>query len=121
MGNKVTKIRIGDRVRKLRKDSKLSQEQLAEQINKSVETISHIERGIFLPRLETAQEIADALNVPLYELFIYDVSESTKAKVKVIHEILDLLHEQPIDLLNMTREQVKSYIALKNALSNRDR
>lgn len=120
MSNKVTKIRIGERVRKLRKDRKLSQEDLAAEIDKSVETISHIERGIFLPRLDTAQNIADVLQVPLYELFLYDIAETEKTKVQIIHQILDLLEDQPIDLLRTAQDQIKSFIALKNALSTRE-
>jgi len=84
-----------------------------------VETVSHIERAIFLPRLETAQDIADALDVPLYELFIYDVAETDKAKIKLVHEIITLLKGQPLDLLRMTLDQVKSFIALKNSFINR--
>lgn len=119
MKQRDTKIRIAERVKKLRKEKKISQEELAAMIDKSTETVSHIERAIFLPRLETAQEIADALDVPLYELFIYDVPETDKAKIKLTHEILDLLKDQPTDLLKMTLEQVKNFVALKDSFINR--
>ncbi len=119
MKQRDTKIRIAERVKKLRKEKKISQEELASMIDKSTETVSHIERAIFLPRLETAQEIADALDVPLYELFIYDVPETDKAKIKLMNEIIDLLKNQPIDLLKMTLEQVKNFVALKDSFINR--
>jgi len=119
MKKKTPKIRIGQRVQKLRKDKKLSQEKLAEKIDKSTETISHIERGIFMPRLETAQEIADVLDVPLYELFTYDVAETDKTRIRLTNEILRLLKDQPTDLLRTTLEQVKSFVALKNTFSGR--
>lgn len=119
MSKKTSKIRIGKRIQKLRKDKKLSQEKLAEMINKSTETISHIERGKFLPRLETAQEIADVLDVPLYELFTYDIAETEKTRIKLTNEILTLLKDQPTDLLRTTLEQVNSFIALKNSFTNR--
>ena len=119
MSKKTSKIRIGQRIQKLRKDKKLSQEKLAEKIDKSVETISHIERSIFLPRLETAQEIADALGVPLYELFTYDATETDKIRIKLTNEILKLLKDQPTDLLRTTLEQVRSFVALKNSFSSR--
>ena len=112
-------IRIGNRIKKLRKEKKISQEKLAELIDKSTDSISNVERGIFLPRIETAQEIADALGVDLYELFIHDVSVPDKAKMKLLNETLDLLKDQPMDLLKMTLEQVKSFVALKNSFINR--
>ena len=112
-------IRIGNRIKKLRKEKKISQEKLAELIDKSTDSISNVERGIFLPRIETAQEIADALGVDLYELFIHDASAPDKTKMKLLNEILDLLKDQPMDLLKMTLEQVKSFIALKNSFINR--
>ncbi|MFH0987250.1 MAG: helix-turn-helix transcriptional regulator [Candidatus Micrarchaeota archaeon] len=119
MSKKSLHIRIGSRIKKLRKEKKISQEKLAELIDKSVDTVSNIERAIFLPRIETAAEIADALDVDLYELFINDVSAPDKAKMKLLNEILDLLKNQPIDLLKMTLEQVKSFVALKESFINR--
>jgi transcriptional regulator with XRE-family HTH domain len=121
MAKKTSKIRIGQRIKALRKERKLSQEELAENIGKSVETISHIERSIFLPRLETAQEIADVLGVPLFELFAYDVSETDKAKAKATQEIIRLLHGQPLNLIKTTLDQVKSFISLKDSYLNKSK
>ncbi len=88
---------------------------------KSIDTVSNIERGIFLPRIETAQEIADALEVQLYELFIHDTSAADKEKMKLLNEILDVLKQQPINLLKTSLDQVKSFVALKNSFSKRQK
>ncbi len=119
MSKNALHIRIGNRIKKLRKEKKISQEDLAEMIGKSTDTVSNIERGIFLPRIETAQEIADALDVPLWGLFVHDISETDKTKVKLLNEIVDLLKGQPVDLLKTTLEQVKSFVVLKESFINR--
>jgi transcriptional regulator with XRE-family HTH domain len=60
---------LGRRVKALRKDRKLSQEDLAELIGRSVDTVSNIERGFSSTRLSTAFEIAEALKVRFNDLF----------------------------------------------------
>jgi transcriptional regulator with XRE-family HTH domain len=59
---------VGKRVKTARKNAGLTQEQLAEKIDKTVETVSNIERGIKLPRLATLEDLRKALNVKLSEL-----------------------------------------------------
>ncbi|MFO5439508.1 MAG: helix-turn-helix domain-containing protein, partial [Dolichospermum sp.] len=54
---------FGDRVQALRKERGITQEQLAEHIDKSVEHISYIERGERAPSFETILDIAEALKV----------------------------------------------------------
>lgn len=57
-------------MKELRKSRHLTQEQLAEKINRTVDTVSNIERGFSSTRITTAQEIAHILGVELSELFI---------------------------------------------------
>lgn len=66
--NNDLKKHIGERVRKARKAKGLTQEQLAEAIDKTVETVSNIERGVKLPGLASLEEIRKALDVKLSEL-----------------------------------------------------
>lgn len=51
---------------------RLTQEDLAEQAEISVSFLSMIERGERAPHLETLAKIADALHVPIAELFAFD-------------------------------------------------
>lgn len=107
---------LGFKVKKLRKEQGLSQEQLAEKIDKSVDTVSNIERGKVAPRLDTALEIATALDVELFELFqVYDMSVEDKKKAKLLDGILDLLKDQPDELLKFTLEQTKQLLSLKES------
>ena len=59
---------IGTRVKLARAKIKFTQEQLAERIEKSVETVSNIERGLVLPTIETLLQIATALKTTVAEL-----------------------------------------------------
>ncbi|MGN1118734.1 MAG: helix-turn-helix domain-containing protein, partial [Oscillospiraceae bacterium] len=53
---------IGQRIRKIRKANRLSQEQLAERVGISVTHMSHIETGNTKLSLEVFAEIAQALD-----------------------------------------------------------
>jgi transcriptional regulator with XRE-family HTH domain len=47
----------------------MTQEVLAERLDLSMETIGKIERGVAAPSFETAERIAEALNLPPLVLF----------------------------------------------------
>lgn len=61
--------RFGQRVRWLRSEHGLTQEQLAERAGISVDFLSLIERGKSAPSFENLDELADALEVSVAELF----------------------------------------------------
>ena len=63
------KQHVGLKVKAARQKLGLTQEQLAEAIDKTVETISNIERGHSLTSIETLQVISNQLKVPLAALF----------------------------------------------------
>lgn len=60
---------IGRNVQRLRKDREITQEELADRIDKSVTYIGYIEQGKRLPSLKTADRIAKVLGVSLAKLF----------------------------------------------------
>lgn len=62
------KIRFGIRLKALRKQRGLTQEQLAELIDRSVDAISKMERGITLPSLETLMRLNEKLHVSMKDL-----------------------------------------------------
>jgi len=61
--------RFGKRVRVLRKQADLSQEELAARADISVDFVGLIERGVNAPSFETLEKLAEALEVPVRELF----------------------------------------------------
>jgi transcriptional regulator with XRE-family HTH domain len=67
----VTSLRLsfGKRVRELRTQAGLSQEELAERAQISVDFVSLIERGINAPSFETLARLSRALGVSPRDLF----------------------------------------------------
>ncbi len=65
----ILKKRIGVRVKTARQIAKLTQQQLAEAADRSVEAISNIERGASLPPLDTLGKLAEKLNVQVSDFF----------------------------------------------------
>lgn len=59
---------VGDRIRKLRKEHKLSQKEVAIKTNLSEQTIANYEKGKYLPPLENAEAIAKIFSVSGYSL-----------------------------------------------------
>jgi transcriptional regulator with XRE-family HTH domain len=67
---------FGKRIRALRLKAKLTQEQLAELADISVDFLSMVERGINAPSFDTLEKIANALHVPVRELFLFENDDS---------------------------------------------
>ena len=57
------KLTMGDRIKEVRKKQGLTQEQLAERLDISVEFIGQIERGIKLPSMHVFIKLIETLNV----------------------------------------------------------
>lgn len=80
---------IGQRIRKFRKASSLSQEELAEKVGISTTHMSHIETGNTKLSLPVFVDIANALSVQTDEL-LHDEPRSSKSDMKKkIDEVLD--------------------------------
>ena len=67
MGSLRTKF--GRRLRYLRRLRDLTQEQLAETVDISVDFLSNIERGVNAPSFDTLERLAEALQVDPRDLF----------------------------------------------------
>lgn len=63
------RFRFGRRLRHLRRQKDLTQEQLAEAVGISVEFLSNIERGINAPSFETLERLAAVLQLPFDAFF----------------------------------------------------
>jgi putative transcriptional regulator len=69
---------INNRIRRLRFDhGEMTQQQLADRIGVTRQTINAIELGKYSPSLEVAFRIAHAFGVPLADVFQYDDNQAT--------------------------------------------
>jgi len=66
---------FGSRLKGIRAERQLTQEQFAELLGMSVDFLSLIERGINAPSFETLEQISEKLSVPVHALFIFSGRE----------------------------------------------
>ena len=60
---------MNNRLKEIRQHRELTQEALASKVGVTRQTIIAIEKGKFVPSVKLALELADALQVPLVEIF----------------------------------------------------
>ena len=71
------KNNLNNNIRTLRfHNDEMTQQQLAEKVSVTRQTIVAIEKGNYSPSLELAFRIALAFNVPLEDVFSYDTEKS---------------------------------------------
>lgn len=71
------KFLIGNNIRKLRfEHDEMTQQQLANQVGVTRQTIVAIEKGNYSPSLELAFRIALTFNVPLEEVFFIEANST---------------------------------------------
>jgi putative transcriptional regulator len=80
-GSRMDKYKVRNNVRKLRfNHDEMTQEQLAEKVGVTRQTIIAIEGGKYAPSLELAFKIAQVFGVPLGEVFSYDPEDDIAKK-----------------------------------------
>lgn len=84
-------LKIGKRVRNLRKRCNFTQAQLAEKVNLTDESISRLETGKSIPSVEKLNEIAVVLNAEIKELFDFKEDKHIESKKVLIKKLTDLL------------------------------
>lgn len=98
---------IGERIKNYRKEKGFTQEQLANIIGVSVMTIRRFEAGTREPRTLMLEKIANALDIPLIDLYV----NKTHNHVQLLNDILAANPEDEellsaFDMLNNTGKQV---------------
>ena len=74
--SEMVKSNIQNNIRKLRFNAgEMTQQQLADEVNVSRQTIVAIEKGNYSPSLELAFKLAHLFKSPLEEVFSYDPEE----------------------------------------------
>ena len=101
-------IAIGDRIRKYRELSRMTQEQLSESCSLSTGYIGHLERGTRSPSLETLVKISQILRGSLDDL-VFGKTEINNNMIKIL--ALTLEEKDP--------EKVKVFLKTVCALANK--
>lgn len=97
-----------DKLKEIRKDRNLTQEQLAKQANISVRTIANYESGKREPNVEILFKICNALNIEIHDLFDNnDIAEINKNKNSKIDETYSILKEIDTSLLEIKNKELK--------------
>ena len=81
--------KIGQRIQKIRKSRKLTQQELSEKLDCSTTFLSRIERGANTGSLKLFVKIAKTLGVPLKALFDFGEQEQEEKVEEVVLRIRD--------------------------------
>ncbi len=109
---------FGKRIQTLRKRQRLTQEELAQQIGKSADTISNIERGFSSTRIETAVAIADKLGTTLSDLFDFQAIPSAEREARrLTNELLELIRPLDAPTIEAITAQVEIMLRVKERAS----
>jgi len=95
-------------LRENRRKSGLTQAQLAEKAEVSTHYIALIELARNIPKVETIERLAKALNVEIYELFIAPLSpamEMKKLKESIIADLKDIVKESVDEAFEQERKR----------------
>ena len=89
---------FGKRIKELRKNKKLTQEQLGELVGIDFKQIGNIETGTYFTTMPTLEKIAKALDVEIFELFNFNHNNSREI---LIENIIKMIKEASDDDLKI--------------------
>ena len=108
-------IKFGKHLRKLRKERKLSQEDLAKRAGCNISFVGSVERGQKSPTLLTLSKIADGLGIHITKLF--DIADERDAKRELKETLEDrffaILAEGDEETLKMLNAILKGILELQ--------
>lgn len=98
---------LGSRIRKLRQQKKVSQEELGFKASISAAHLGQIERGLKKPTVETLGRIASALDISISELFNFEAPTpeppSSETMDKINAYLLSMTEDQRRDILKIIK------------------
>lgn len=109
-------FKIGEVIRNLRKEKKLTQEKLAEYLGVSFQTISKWENGIVYPDITNLPSIANFFNISIDKLFHQDKSENELVIDKIYDKYCWSNKESAESILRETLQKYPGNFKLMQAL-----
>ena len=105
---------LRDRIRVIRHERGMTQEQLCERAGLSLDAISRIEGGSRVPTLDTAKRIADALRVPLEDLIRSEPLPKAPTP-EPLRRLVALLEPEPKSVQEAVEEVARVVLKLTKA------
>ena len=102
---------FGRNLKHYRKEKKLSQEQLSENVNITVKHLSEIERGIVFASASLIEKLAENLEIPVFAFFLTDNS------IYYENIMLDRIEKAIIQNIEHTMDNIKKGVPTKNILN----
>ena len=105
---------IGIRVQGLRNKRGWNQDDLAEAIDRSIDTVSNIERGFSSTQIKTMYRIAEVFGVPMAELFDVGTPLPTdRERRKLIDQLLELVADEDGKTIEAVTAQAEILLRVK--------
>lgn len=102
-------IRLGEKIRSLRKQKNISQEILAQYLGVSFQAVSKWENGAAMPDVALIPAIASFFEVSTDELFDYNTLETERKVQQACWDIADFRETEPDRAEQMLRDLLKQY------------
>lgn len=90
---------LGENIKRIRKRQHITQENLAELVDRSKNHISKIEQGLTNPPLDLLIEISNALNIQIKELFDFTNHNSNISTEKIKNSICSISNKKNLNLI----------------------
>lgn len=111
-------IRLGEKIRSLRKEKNLSQEVLAQYLGVSFQAVSKWENGSTMPDVTMIPAIASFFEVSTDELFDFNRLETERKVQQACWDIANIRYDEPQKAEQMLRDLLKQYPGNEIILNN---
>ena len=102
-------IRLGEKIRTLRKQKGLSQDVLASALGVSFQAVSKWEKADSMPDVTLIPAIASFFGVSTDELFDFDIYKAEEEVIKICNRAIAVREERPEEAEEILREGLKQY------------
>lgn len=107
--SKINPIKIGERIKTLRKKAHFTQERLSEMVGISQKHLSRIEQGYHYPHFDIIISLAKALDVPL-DAFVEDFDhDNINVFFQLHNDDIREMSRQQLNMLKDAIEMIKKY------------
>ena len=111
-------IKLGEKIKSLRKQKNISQEVLAQVLGVSFQAVSKWETGVAMPDVAMIPAIASFFEVSTDELFDFNLLEQEEKVMDIVGKAADIRWERPAEAEEILRQGLKQYPGNEILLNN---